>query len=425
MQQKDTMNTTTPQTLKGFRDFLPAQKRQRDLVAAKMKTVFETFGFEPLETPTLEYGSLLTGKYGEEAEKLIYLFTDRGDRQVGLRYDQTVPTARVLAQYQAQLPRNFRRYQVQNVFRADKPQKGRFREFTQCDCDIFGSNTLVADAEILAVFYQAFAALGMSSLMIEINDRRSLMAALSPFASDIVPVASIIQSIDKLDKISPEVVSQELQSKGLSEAEANKALVAIESAQPTDELRETMELAVTLGVPATSLRFNAQIARGLDYYTGLIFEGKIEGYAVGSLGGGGRYDNLISELSGVDMPAVGFGIGFDRTVEAAEALGLLPNTTSSAQVLVALLDETTITRSLAVAQELRKAGISTEIYPTVDKLAKQLKMADQKSIRFVVLVGETELTSNTITLKNMRTGEQSTTSLSLAIEQLEQSYLLL
>ncbi len=400
------MSNQVPQTLKGFRDFLPREKRNRDYVAQKVKNVFERHGFAPLETPTLEYASLLLGKYGTEADKLVYTFDDRGDRQVGLRYDQTVPTARVLSQYQNELPRYFRRYQMQNVFRADKPQKGRYREFSQCDCDIFGSTSAVADAEILSVYYEVFQEVGLSSIVIEINDRQTLLATLSPFVTDHVGVHSIVQSIDKLDKVSPEEVAQELVSKGLELSAAQAAVASIETAQMSENLKQIISNATALGVHPDALRFTPRIARGLDYYTGMIFEGRVPEYTVGSVGGGGRYDNLINSLAGLEMPAVGFGIGFDRTVEAAEQLNLIPLEESSTRVLVTIFEEKYVTDSLKVARELRKLGITTEVYPAVDKLAKQFKLADQKQIPFVVTIGETEVVQGKVALKNMKTGEQ-------------------
>ena len=200
------MSNNAPQTLKGFRDFLPTEKRKRDYISGIIRATFERHGFEPVETPTLEYASLLLGKYGAEADKLVYKFEDQGERQIGLRYDQTVPTARLLAQYKHTLPKYFRRYQIQNVFRAEKPQKGRFRELTQCDCDIFGSKSPLADAEVLAVFYNVYKNIGLQDIRIVINDRQTLVQNLSPFATETVDVFSIIQSIDKLDKIAAEGV---------------------------------------------------------------------------------------------------------------------------------------------------------------------------------------------------------------------------
>jgi histidyl-tRNA synthetase len=411
------MNTQL-QTLKGFRDFLPAEKRARDFVARVIAGVFETSGFAPLETPTLEYASLLLGKYGEEADKLVYTFADKGERQVGLRYDQTVPTARVLVQYANDLPKFFRRYQIQNVFRADKPQKGRFREFTQCDCDVYGTTSAVADAEILAVYYRVYEALGLDSIRLEINDRATLLATLSPFATPEVSVYSIIQTIDKLDKLSESDVLAELVSKGLTPAAATSVLGELQRAEMSSNLQEIVANCISLGVPRSALQFNPNLARGLDYYTGLIFEGKIPEYPVGSVGGGGRYDNLIGELSGQSIPAVGFGIGFDRTVEAVQTLGKLPTELSQTQVLVALFNEASLDQSLQTAATLRKNGVRTEVYPELDKLGKQFKLADQKQIPWVVLIGESEAATNQISLKNMQTGEQQTLTLKEVLVQL-------
>lgn len=413
---RNIMSKTKVQTLKGFRDFLPQEKRVRDFVAAEMRKVFERYGFEPLETPTLEYAELLLGKYGQEADKLVYTFEDRGERQVGLRYDQTVPTSRVLGQYQQELPKFFRRYQMQNVFRADKPQRGRYREFAQCDCDIFGTKSTLADAEVLAVFYDIYRRLGLESLVIEVNDRQTLFAALSPFANDKVDVFSIVQTIDKLDKQTGESVAAELVRKGLAKEAAEAILIEIANASMSDNLRDIADKAVQLGVPEATLKFNPKLARGLDYYTGLIFEGRLPEYTVGSIGGGGRYDNLIGDLSGVSMPAIGFGIGFDRTVEAVQQLGQLPEINQSAQVLVTLFDEKFQNNALDAARQLREAGIAVEIYPDLDKLGKQFKLANQKNIPFVAIIGEQEVVENKLALKNMETGDQELLSVAEAID---------
>lgn len=397
------------QTLKGFRDFLPAEKRVRDLVMGKIKATFERFGFEPLETPTLEYAELLLGKYGDEADKLVYSFEDRGERRIALRYDQTVPTARVLAQYQNELGKGFRRYQIQNVFRADKPQKGRYREFTQCDADIFGTNSAVADAEILAVYYNIYQDLGLTDLVIELNDRETLISTLSPFAISAVPVTSIIQSIDKLDKLSREQVVAELVSKGLDQTNADKALASIQSAAPSAKLQAILDAVKQLGVPDSGLKFNPALARGLDYYTGMIFEGKIPGES-GSVGGGGRYDRLIENLGGPSIPAVGFGLGFDRTVEVLTARKLVTSTPTT-RALVTIFSPTLQGRSLQVVQTLRTAGINTELYPDTDKLDKQFKYADKKGIPYALVVGEEEAKAETVTLKNLATREQVTDTL--------------
>ncbi len=407
------------QTLKGFRDFLPEEKRKRDWVIAKIKQAFELYGFEPLETPTLEYASLLLGKYGAEADKLVYQFKDRGDRDIALRYDQTVPTARVLAQNQnpEQLPKIMRRYQIQNVFRADKPQKGRFREFTQCDADIFVSNHPLSDAELLAVFYESYKQLNLTSLVIKINDRRTLLETLKPFETDTVSIFSIVQSVDKLDKQTVDEVTDELVAKGLQRQSAQKALSEIQNAKASEALQTIMEYAKKLGVPESALQFTPTLARGLDYYTGMIFEGIIPQYTAGSIGGGGRYDNLIKDLSGVHVAAAGFAIGFDRTVEAVGELNLFPETilSPSSKVLVCVMDET-VDQSIQLVRKLRSQKIAGELFGTPAKLDKQLKYASVKKIPFVVILGPDEVKNETVTVKNMNTGTQKTVSLEQLIE---------
>ncbi len=410
------------QTLKGFRDFLPQEKRTRDYVTKKIKETFELFGFEPLETPTLEYASLLMGKYGDEADKLVYSFDDQGGRKIALRYDQTVPTSRVLSQYQNELPKYFRRYQIQNVFRADKPQKGRFREFTQCDCDIFESDSTVVDAELLAVYYFVYQNLGLKSIQLFINDRNTLMSTISPFATEEVNVFSIIQSIDKLDKMSKEAVVKELVGKGLYENDATEVLNKITTAKMSANLEEIVQRAIQLGVAREAIVFTPTLARGLDYYTGIIFEGKIPEYTVGSVGGGGRYDRLIGELCGRDIKANGFAIGFDRTVEAIIELGLVPeNTNVTSQVLVTLFDDSLVNTALTTAKTLRENQVRTEVYPIPDKMGKQLKLADQKKIPFVIVIGESEQAENKVQLKNMKTGEQKLLTLTQAVEEIKKT----
>lgn len=400
---------TQIQTLKGFRDFLPAQKRVRDFAAKKITETFERFGFEPLETPTLEYAELLTGKYGDEADKLVYIFEDKGGRQVGLRYDQTVPTARVLSHYQSELPPFFRRYQIQNVFRADKPQKGRFREFTQCDADIFNAPEPIADAEILAVFFALFNSIGIKDIHILINDRQSLMQAVSPFVTSEVAPTSIIQSLDKLDKLSQDQVEAELTAKGLEPSQAKQVIATLNSTPPPSSLQAIQQTALDLGVSENNLVYSPTLARGLDYYTGLIFEAVLPGLP-GSLGAGGRYDNLIEQLGGPPTPAVGFGLGFDRTVEAAQSLNLVPQANQGTQLLITVFDSSTLPYSLKVANQMRQSGIRTEVYPTFDKLPKQLKLANKKQIPFVAILGPEEAANQTITIKNMQTGTQQIVS---------------
>lgn len=399
------------QTLKGFRDFLPDEKQARDFVSKKIIEVFERFGFLPLETPTLEYASLLLGKYGKEADKLVYKFLDRGEREIALRYDQTVPTARVLAQYQNQLPKYFRRYQIQNVFRADKPQQGRYREFTQCDIDIFGSTSPIADAEIIATTYFAFKNVGFSNISLQLNDRQTLFSILQPFATKTTDIFSLIQTIDKLGKLGKETVIKELIARGITKPSANQIITNLDKAIPTNNLSQITQLTEALGVPKNAINFQPSLARGLDYYTGMIFEVKIEGYGAGSCGGGGRYDKLIEQLGGPNIPAVGIAFGFDRMVEAARQLNLVNINANTSKVLITIFSEQYVTQSLVIAGQIRNTKISCEVYPALDKLDKQLKYANRQNIPFVIIIGPEEAEKNLVKLKNMKTGEQNTSTL--------------
>ncbi len=401
-------NSQTPlQTLKGFRDFLPAQMRARNWVRDRIVAAYEQAGFQPLETPTLEYKETIMGKYGAEADKLVYQFVDNGERAVAMRYDQTVPTARVMAQYRNDLSLPFRRYQVQNVFRAEKPQRGRYREFLQCDIDLFGSTDALADAEVLATAYAAYSAIGFQNFEIRVNDRAVLIETLTPFTTEQVSVASVIQSIDKLDKMSSQDVQAELERKGLSPESAEQVLRAISVAKPSKNLQEIITLVTELGIPAKNLVFQPTLARGLDYYTGLIFEIVVDGYR-GSLGGGGRYDGLVEQLSGVSLPAVGMAIGFDRTVEVAQELGLIPDSLAPAEYLVTVFDSSPEMRLAAarVAAQLRSEGKKVELYPQSAKLAKQLKYANTQGIPEVVIVGPEEWEDRSYLVKNFSSGKQ-------------------
>ncbi len=401
-------NPLKPQNVKGFRDFLPSEKRKRDYVAKKATEVFELFGFDPLESPTLEYASLLMGKYGKEADKLLYTFSDRGGRELALRYDQTVPTARILNQYQAVLPKYFRRYQIQSVFRADRPQKGRYREFTQCDLDIFNSTSPIADAEILAATYFSFMNVGYPKIKVLLNDRQILFKYLNPFETDNVNIFSLIQTIDKLEKVGPTGVIAELEKKGLPKNQVKNALKSIQSAKRSENLEVIAKFAVELGIPKEDITFSPSLARGLDYYTGMIFEIIIPGYEVGSCAGGGRYDRLIEQLGGISVPAVGVAFGFDRMVDALENFKISNGNANGTQVLVTTFDQKTLSISLQTSSKLRKNKIRTEVFPGLEKLEKQLKYADKKGIPYVIIIGPYEVEKNVVKLKNMKTGEQKT-----------------
>jgi histidyl-tRNA synthetase len=398
------MNKIKPQTLKGFRDFLPREARKRQFVSDTLKGVFTQFGFEPLETPVLEYEEILAGKYGEEGELLMYRFEDNGKRRVAMRYDQTVPLARVIAQYQNELAMPFKRYQIQPVWRAENTQKGRYREFVQCDIDTVGVDSALADAEIIATALKACQALGFKSFTILINDR-SVFDGLSTEA---------IVIIDKLKKIGEEGVCQELAKKKIfgSFEEAQNFLRSMLDQKPTQRLSDILKNLEKLGISKDNLKFSPTLARGLDYYTGLIFEIETPEYPYGSLCGGGRYNNLIGMFSNTPFPAVGCAFGFDRTLEAMEALNLFPANLalSTSKVLISIFSPTLESNSLDLCAKLRANNINAEIYlgeiKEKNPLERQLKYAIQKGIPYLAIIGPEEAEKSRITLKNLQTREQ-------------------
>ncbi len=399
------------QTLKGFRDFLPQEAKKRQYVIDKLRRIFESFGFEPLETPTLEYEEVLAGKYGEEGEKLMYRFEDNGKRRVAMRYDQTVPLARVVAQYQDEFPTPFKRYQIQPVWRADKPQKGRYREFLQCDIDTVGATSLTVDSEIIAVIAQSLETLGFKDYRILINDR-------SVFGN--LPIDAII-SIDKLKKVGVEGVVKELEEKGF----ARKDLELIQNATMTESTMEIIDNAKLLGVNENNIFFEPTLARGLDYYTGMIVEVEIPSYASGSVAGGGRYDKLLGSFTGQQVPAVGVAFGFDRIIEAMTELNLFPEEVeqAKAKVLTTIFSDELKTKSIEVTAQLRRNHINAEVYlgeiKEKNPLEKQLKYALQKNIPYIIVIGPEEAEKNILNFKNMQTREQKQATLDEVINILK------
>jgi len=387
-----------PQTLKGFRDFLPKEAKKRQFVINTLKGVFESYGFEPLETPALETLDLLKDKYGEE-EKLIYSFKTRGEREVALRYDQTVPLARVVSQY-PQLPKPFKRYQIQNVWRGERPQKGRYREFIQCDADTVGSDSPIADAEIISLVMSIYKSFGLD-VTIKINDRENFSGLDKKYVS----------AIDKLEKIGESAVLSEMAEKGMADKDAKEALSKLQNKTLTENLRKILEVLENMGVDMSKIKYEPTLARGLGYYTGMIFETVCFGSS-GSICSGGRWDKMIGNFSGLDQPAVGFGLGFDRTIEVLEEQNLIPNLISSAKVLVTIFpgeSKELKQKSIDCTSALRSAGVSTELYlDENEKMEKQLKYADKKQIPYVVIIGPDEAKNNTVTLKNLKTRIQKT-----------------
>ncbi|MGB9883076.1 MAG: histidine--tRNA ligase [Microgenomates group bacterium] len=398
------------QTLKGFRDFLPEIAIQRQKIISQLKNIFELFGFDPLETPALEYGETLMGKYGQEADKLLYLFQDKGKRLVGLRYDQTVPLARVVAMY-PQIPKPFKRYQIQPVWRAENPQKGRFREFLQCDIDIVGETSLLADFEILNCVLSAFKALGFKKTKVILNDRQNFYGIENKF----------INTIDKLPKIGKEKVIEELTKKGLEVNKAKELINNLQKKPKTNNLETITQLLVEAGYKENiDFEYRPTLARGLDYYTGLIFEVIDEDYPSGSLGGGGRYDKLIGLFTGQDQPAVGFAFGFDRIIEALENLKILSNVNTNTQVLVTIFSTELLNQSISIVNKLRQNNIKADLYSNDQaKIDKQLKYADKKGIPYVIIIGPDEAKNNLIKLKNLKTGDQRQMKIDEVIERLK------
>lgn len=397
------MNTKF-QTLKGFRDFLPADARKRAWLKEQMIKVFEKWGYEPLETPTLEALELFAGEIGED-EKLFFKFEDNGGRKVALRYDQTVPTCRVLGE-NPDIILPFRRYQIQPAFRAEKPQKGRYREFVQSDIDIFGVSSPIADAEIIAVTLDLYKTLGFKKAIALINDR-DLMKG--------VPYEAIV-AIDKIKKIGEDGVVADMMKKGIDGEKAKEYLNFVKNLKIDDAIKTIFDYLEKSGFSSDWYQFEPTLARSFSYSQGPIWEITIPEYSAGSVGGGERYDGLVERISGRKIPGTGIGIGFDRTLEALEACNLIPNFGSNSKILVTVFSEDTFVNSVETAKILRDAKINTEIYPdNTARLDKQLKYADKKGIPYVVIIGPEEVKENKVVLKNLKTKEQIKTSIENAI----------
>jgi histidyl-tRNA synthetase len=388
-----------PRLLKGFRDYGPAEQLARQEIFSKIQSVFEQFGFLPLSTPALEYQDILTGKIGED-EKLMYSFKDNGDRDVAMRYDLTVPLARYVAQNQGQLSFPFKRYQIAPVWRADKPQKGRYREFMQCDVDVIGSDSVLADAEVIACLCKALEAVGVTNYRVRLNDR-SAFAGLS---------VTSVRTIDKLDKIGVDGVLAELTAAGVEASEVEKVKSVIEGSGASEgavsgNVNKILGLLSSFNLSG-QVEIDPTIARGLDYYTGTVFEIVLaDKPEFGSIVGGGRYDNLVDQFSSQSLPAVGGSIGIDRLLAAMEELGLL-EVTQPIRALILNQSQSLQEQYLKLATDLRVSGVSVELYYSPDKLDKQFKYAESKNIPFAIIVGEEEAAKGLAQLKNLQTRQQ-------------------
>jgi histidyl-tRNA synthetase len=418
---------------RGMRDFLPADVRRREYVISVIKEVYQKYGFEPLETPAVENIETLMGKYGEEGNQLIFKILKRGEgastgeADLALRYDLTVPTARVVAQYKNDLPKFFKRYQIQPVWRADRPARGRYREFYQCDVDVFGTISVVVEAELCTAVSDVLRRLGFNDFKIRINHRELLLDLLSAAGIENDKQTDALVAIDKLDKIGTDGVLRELNERSIA-PEAGQSLLNFLA--DTAERKSNLEILDAIGefvggatAGANELRriveltqdlrinIDPSLARGLSYYTGAIFEIVSPAFS-GSLAGGGRYDNLIGMFSGEKIPACGFSIGLERIILIMTENGMFPEhlTATPADVLVTLWNAETIDDSLALANELRAQGLRVSVYPEADKLGKQFKYAASLNIPAVAVLGDEERTNNTVTIKYLETGNQETIS---------------
>jgi histidyl-tRNA synthetase len=424
------MGKIVPRLFKGTRDFLPRDMRQRERVAGIFRSIFLRYGYEPLETPAIERYDLLTGKYGEDAEKLIYRLAYKGGRELALRYDLTVPLARVVAMY-PELGLPFKRYQMQPVWRADRhsSRQGRYREFIQCDADCVGSASILADAELIAILYEAFRQLGFGAVRIRLNDRQLLSGIILGSGVAEGMEDEVCRSIDKLEKIGAEGVLAELEAKGIGGPASREILRLLdlpgdrhersaqlkqavgsrpETLQGLGTIDRLYRLLAPLGVNEEAVSFDPHLARGLDYYSGPIFETVLDDLPhIGSLSGGGRYDGMIGELTGRDLPATGTTLGLDRITTALEQMDRESAAPPASDILVTVFDETLAAQSLALATELRRAGgLNVEVYPGEEKLGRQFGYADRKGIPLVAVLGSDELARGVVRIKNLGTGEQ-------------------
>jgi len=411
---------------RGMRDFLPEDVRRREYVIGIVSGIYQRYGFEPLETPALENIETLTGKYGEEGNKLIFKVLRRGEHEssgetdLALRYDLTVPLARVVAEYRGKLPKYFKRYQIQPVWRADRPARGRFREFYQCDVDAIGSRSMVVETELCAAVSEVLQKLGFEDFTIQLNHRDLLTALLDAVEIDRALHGTALVAIDKLDKMDVPGVRTELVARGIPESSADALLGAFDDHNRLNALvrqRDAGQRAVaqiaeimTLAehTPARGrIQFAPRLARGLSYYTGAIMEVTVPDLA-GSLGGGGRYDGLIGMFLGEDVPACGFSLGLERILVVMSERKMFPPDVerASADILLTLFDEPTIPEVLKLAAELRQANIRVELYPEPDKLGKQMKYAASRMIRFAAVLGGDEIARGEVTIKNLDTGTQ-------------------
>jgi histidyl-tRNA synthetase len=429
-----------PRTLKGFRDYLPEAMMPRERLIGTAQRVYRSYGFTPIDTPALEYLEILTGKGSEETDRQLYRFADQGGRMVGMRFDLTVPLARFTAQHVSKLGVPFKRYHIASVWRGEKPQDGRYREFMQCDFDTIGTKSVVADIETALVIYDLLREIGFKAFTIRINNRMILNGLLDQLGlSD--KSTDILRSLDKLAKIGHDRVAQEMvAAAGIAEQQARQVLQLAAVSGNNDEILREVErlvsgnergregvarLGETLrgiragGVPEDNVQLDVSIARGLDYYTGIIYETFLdEEPDIGSVCSGGRYDNLAELFTKQQLPGVGASLGLDRLLAAMEKLDMLEVVRTSAPVFIAFFDKHRRADYLSLAATLRRRGLGVELYPDPKKLGQQLKYADSRGFAVALIAGENEFAANTCQVKNLQTGDRQDVSLADGPEEL-------
>ncbi len=407
------MKTIEPKILKGTRDFTPLDMAKRNLVMNKIRRIFERFGYDQIETPIINPAETILGKYGDEGNRLTYNFDDAGGRRISLPFDLTVPFARYYASNWQNLPKPFKRYQIQRVWRAEKPQKGRLREFYQCDIDTIGTTNLIADAETVKVIVEVLKELNFN-FRVKVNSRRLINEILKGFKVPEDRFISVITIIDKLEKIGEREVLKELSGipnsrkilKTLRPKETNEKTLESLSKYDLAEIKEFLSNCKALGVEDKYIEFDPSLARGLDYYTGMVFEGVSQNSDFGTLCGGGRYDNLCGMFCDESFSGVGVAFGFERIILLMEELGEFEYVRLNSQALITIFEDQN--DSLQIYSQLTASGINCEVYPEPDTIRKQLKFADKKGVPFVIIRGPEEIKKKEVTIKFMESGKQKT-----------------